>query len=293
MNLRVAGRRKPGPGATQTSRSRLSRLSSRSSRSTRSAGRMWLLRAFVLSNNCNSQMDSGRWCVAARGVRLRQPWRQRLCWRSQRRMGRSKRGLASLVRTEPRESFWMWRLKFRWQDKHVQFEPRKFGWSWVPGTVSWVVPTSLALIVLACAQRRNLIRGREVKNRLRRGYDMLFDRMCPGGGWNAGNSVVYRVPLSPHIDATAIALIALRPKSDSPEVRQSLSWLLGAEPVSAFSLAWKILALESYRDIEQEIPSSIATARTRLADLARCPTQLADTATLALTILALRGGFRE
>jgi hypothetical protein len=32
---------------------------------------------------------------------------------------------------------------------------------------------------------------------------MLLDRMCPGGGWNAGNSVVYGVPLTPHIDATA------------------------------------------------------------------------------------------
>ena len=37
---------------------------------------------------------------------------------------------------------------------------------------------------------------------------MLLDRMCPGGGWSAGNSVVYGVALAPHIDAKSIALAA-------------------------------------------------------------------------------------
>jgi len=34
---------------------------------------------------------------------------------------------------------------------------------------------------------------------------MLLDRACPEGGWNAGNAVVYGVPLRPHIDATSLA----------------------------------------------------------------------------------------
>ncbi len=37
---------------------------------------------------------------------------------------------------------------------------------------------------------------------------MLLDRVCPGGGWNAGNGVVYGVALAPHPDDTAIALLA-------------------------------------------------------------------------------------
>jgi hypothetical protein len=59
--------------------------------------------------------------------------------------------------------------------------------------------------------------------------------MCPGGGWNAGNSVVYGVALAPHIDATSIALAGLRFHYHLPEVSQSCSWLLATDCSSAFS----------------------------------------------------------
>ncbi len=80
-----------------------------------------------------------------------------------------ERALASLVRIEPQEAFWLWRLKFRIQDKHVRFSPSKFGWSWVPGTMSWVIPTSLSLIVLEGARKRRLIGGSHLDRRLRLG----------------------------------------------------------------------------------------------------------------------------
>ena len=83
---------------------------------------------------------------------------------------------------------------------------------------------------------------------------MLLDRMCPGGGWNAGNSVVYGVALAPHIDATSIALAGLRFHYHLPEVRQSFSWLLTADCSSAYSLAWKILALQCYVDVRSDCP---------------------------------------
>jgi hypothetical protein len=76
--------------------------------------------------------------------------------------------------------------------------------------VSWVVPTSMALITLERARRQGLVRGSEFEERLRLGAEMLLDRACLEGGWNAGNAVVYGVPLRPHIDGTAIALAALR-----------------------------------------------------------------------------------
>jgi hypothetical protein len=72
----------------------------------------------------------------------------------------------------------------------------------VPDTVSWVVPTSMALIALGRAKNQGLIRGGELEKRMRLGAEMLLDRACPEGGWNAGNAVVYGVPLRPHIDAT-------------------------------------------------------------------------------------------
>jgi hypothetical protein len=54
---------------------------------------------------------------------------------------------------------------------------------------------------------------------------MLFDRMCPGGGWNAGNPLVYGVPGKPAVSPTVWALLALRHALSRTEVIQSLDWL--------------------------------------------------------------------
>ena len=116
--------------------------------------------------------------------------------------------LEAMLQRNPLEASWIVRLKFRFSDRKVRFDPTKYGWPWVPNTVSWVLPTSMVLIALERAKRRSLVGGREVETRLRLGAEMLLDRACMGGGWNAGNAVVYGVPLRPHIDATAIALAA-------------------------------------------------------------------------------------
>ena len=75
--------------------------------------------------------------------------------------------LDALVHCRPREASWLVRLKFRLSDRQVRFDPRKHGWPWVPDTVSWVSPTSMALITLERAKRRGWICSREVENRLR------------------------------------------------------------------------------------------------------------------------------
>ena len=118
---------------------------------------------------------------------------------------------------------------------------------------------------------------------------MLLGRMCPGGGWNAGNSVVYGVALAPHIDATSIALAGLRFHYHLPEVRQSLSWLLAADCASAYSLACKILALQSYVDVRSDARPVMEAAQAKLAVLTQEPAQIAENSTLALSILALSG----
>ena len=127
--------------------------------------------------------------------------------------------LDSLVNCRPLEASWLVRLKFRLSDRQVRFDPTKYGWAWVPDTVSWVVPTSMALIALERAKRQGLIRGSELQKRLRLGVEMLLDRVCPGGGWNAGNAVVYGVPLRPHVDATrdCTCRVTIPPRpADSP-----------------------------------------------------------------------------
>jgi hypothetical protein len=81
-----------------------------------------------------------------------------------------------LVDAKGREANWFWRWKFQTVDKSAQFNPAKYGWSWVSGTTSWVIPTAFALIAL-----------QQIKSRGLNPTGMLLDRMSPGGGWNAGN----------------------------------------------------------------------------------------------------------
>ena len=58
------------------------------------------------------------------------------------------------------------------------------------------------------------------------GTAMLLDRACEGGGWNAGNSSVYGVPLRPQPDATAAALLALPQMSEDRKVIDAVKYLV-------------------------------------------------------------------
>lgn len=91
-----------------------------------------------------------------------------------------------LTRFKGREGHWLWRWKFRFFDTKVRFDPEKFGWPWIADTVSWVIPTAFALIALKKAYPRST--PVPASMRVERGIEMLCDRMCPGGGWNAGNA---------------------------------------------------------------------------------------------------------
>src|SRR5581483_3806536 len=121
------------------------------------------------------------------------------------------------------------------------------------------------------------------------GTSMLLDRMCPGGGWNAGNGVALGASYAPYIDATSIALLALRTCRHEPAVRQSLSWLsrrLGHCP-SPFSLAWGILALAAYRDVDIRVKAVIVGAAEALAAMIAKLVDSLDCTTLASSALAL------
>jgi hypothetical protein len=109
---------------------------------------------------------------------------------------------------------------------------------------------------------------------------MLLDRVCPGGGWNAGNSVVYGRALAPHPDDTAVALLALKDRSDEPAVRRSLAWLEDYTSTisSPWSLAWSALALAAHSRCIRRLLSA-------LAEHVR-PSGIQDNATLAVLGLA-------
>ena len=150
-------------------------------------------------------------------------------------------------------------------------------------TVSWVVPTAFA--VLALNQIPCSCGGLEqVTYRVNRGIEMLIDRACPGGGWNAGNGVVYGTAVAPHPDDTAIALLALSDRGQHPTVQNGVQYLERLAPTLAapWSLSWAILALASH----QRPIASFHRSLVALPDLA----SIEDTSTIALICLALDYG---
>lgn len=151
-----------------------------------------------------------------------------------------------LVRSAGKESNWFWKWKFRTTDRHVRFDPDKFGWPWLPDTNSWVVPTAFAILALTQPGAES---SEVSKRRVELGTKMLLDRCCPDGGWNAGNGIVYGYPMAPHPDDTAIALLALSSYAREAIVTASLDWLASVAPnLSApWSLAWSILALATHQ----------------------------------------------
>ena len=203
-----------------------------------------------------------------------------------RHLSRSQSGVRWLLTAKGREANWLWRWKFQTIDTSVRFDPRKYGWSWTPGTGSWVIPTSFSLIALQHVRNPRL--SALLNDRISMGVSMLLDRMCPGGGWNAGNGVAFGVALAPYIDATAIALLALQ-LHDDKAINASLEWLRARLPdcPSPHSLAWGILALAAYDKQGSEFGDSLEAASGRLITAIPKACSFMDTATLATCALAL------
>jgi hypothetical protein len=117
--------------------------------------------------------------------------------------------------------------------------------------------------------------------RIQLGIEMLLDRACPGGGWNAGNGVAFGVALAPHTEPTAIALLALQ-RTDAARrriVQDALGWLTAevGQCRGISSTAWAIIALRAH---------GVGSDLNHLAKLASPPERL-DNATLAIAALAL------
>src|SRR5215472_11791128 len=184
-----------------------------------------------------------------------------------------------LLQCAGKESSWLWRWKFQTVDRHVRFDPNKFGWPWQPDTNSWVVPTAFA--ILALNQLPCSCGFEDAELRVRRGVEMLLERACPAGGWNAGNGVVYGASLLAHPDDTAVALLALKDQAKEPAVIRSLEWLEATAPnlQAPWSLAWAIIALATYSWHVGPLLDSLV----ELVD----PAPIQDIATVAVVALAL------
>jgi squalene cyclase len=188
-----------------------------------------------------------------------------------------------LLSERGREGHWFWRWKFKTVDRNVRFDPEKYGWPWASGSASWVIPTAFSVIALKQYTVCNRLEASE--KRIQLGVEMLRDRACVGGGWNSGNSIVYGVPLRPHVEATAIALLALQDERRSPMIEKSLEWLILSAPniEAVSSLAWCILCLFVYQE-------PVDGLKNRLATIIGDGRDMLNNATLATAILALRCG---
>ncbi len=194
-----------------------------------------------------------------------------------------ERGESWLLRTKGREGHWFWRWKFKTADRNVRFDPDKYGWPWISGSASWVIPTAFSII--AIKQFTVCNRSEASEQRIHLGVEMLLDRACVDGGWNSGNSIGYGVPLRAHVEATAIALLALQDERRSELIQRSLTWLNkeAASVDSASSLAWCILSLFVYQEPVEELKNRLATIMGDGRDIR-------NNATLATALLALRCG---
>lgn len=101
------------------------------------------------------------------------------------------------------------------------------GWGWTPGTSSWVEPTAFALLALEWQPVAISTAGfhRVAEKRRKLGEALLYDRMCPGGGWNCGNPEAYGVPGEPMVIPTTWALLSLRHHPERRENKESIAWL--------------------------------------------------------------------
>jgi hypothetical protein len=192
-------------------------------------------------------------------------------------------GLQWICEDWPRDSSFVWRMirKLASRERASHNDSLR-GWGWTPRTASWVEPTAFALIALSEA-RNELLRSRaseaanepllnnasraanerlrggaiEAPNKLlpslskkRRALAklLIYDRMCPGGGWDCGDPMVYGVPGDPLVEPTVWALLALRDQPDDERKALSLQWLEKnlSRTSGPGSLALAKICLEAY-----------------------------------------------
>lgn len=139
--------------------------------------------------------------------------------------GAVAKGVAWLVQSWPSEGSLWWRLRTRLlkTSSVVRQDNSLRGWSWTPGAASWIEPTACALILLHRVAGE--LRPAGVDKRVRLAEAMLYDRMCPGGGWNSGNPRVYGVAGVPRVGPTAWALLAFLHHGADTKNKCSLDWL--------------------------------------------------------------------
>ncbi len=91
---------------------------------------------------------------------------------------------------------------------HVGHDRKFAGFPWLPGTSSWIEPTSHALVALKRAAPH--ITNSTLRSRVTLAEGMILRRRCADGGWNYGNRAALGVNLPSYPETTALALLGLQ-----------------------------------------------------------------------------------
>ena len=139
------------------------------------------------------------------------------------------------------------------------------GWGWVPGTFAWVEPTSRVLLAT------RILRPGDTAT-IDDGVEILSTRETDAGGWNYGNASVNGTDLTPYVQTTAIAVIALA-GLDVAAVGRGIDHLHRAalSERGGMSLAMTLLAFRLAADdpaFETELAAALVAQYDRTAFLA-------------------------
>ena len=119
------------------------------------------------------------------------------------------------------------------------------GWAWTGNLYHWVEPTVYSLLALKLP---NPVDNKLIKQTIQNGNKYLLSHTCKGGGWNHGQFFCLGEDLPPYTLTTSEALIALLDVPENTKIQQGLNYLTSFkyEALSAWSLAWTVLALHAY-----------------------------------------------
>jgi hypothetical protein len=121
----------------------------------------------------------------------------------------------------------------------IQQDTRLQGWSWTPGTFTWVEPTAWCMLAL----KRWPQQPAAARQRVDEAERVLRDRACAEGGWNFGNGVVYGHALPAHVPPTAVGVLAMQDHASDPVVAAAVRHLDGHALLEGSTTALALSAL--------------------------------------------------
>ena len=119
----------------------------------------------------------------------------------------------------------------------------------------------IPLALTACKSRNAAqLKGAVAEARLAEAELLLANRSCVAGGWNFGNASALGQDLRPYVPTTALGLMALQDRRDTPAVERGLSFLESArlKERSAMALALVAVCLRLFGKPDDDVQQSLA-----------------------------------